>query len=160
MEQLWAAHLESLGKASPCPPSLSAGKSGNSEAEITVWLTPGAQGGDTGRQELLRSCGKEMLPETEESLLRWECKHGMRAGFVANKGRGNIPDAKSSSLPSSSREHSQGCWKCSSLGWMEELWRSGNKTLDKWCSLSLQSGQAHPLQAACVAVKENKYLLM
>lgn len=101
-----------------------------------------------------------MLPEIKESLLRWECRHGMKAGFVANKGRGNVPDAKSSSLPPSRREHSQGCWKCSSLGWIEKLWRIGNKTLDKHCLLSLQSGQSHPLQVGCVAVKENKYLLI
>lgn len=100
------------------------------------------------------------LPKIQESLLRWGCRRGMKAEFVANKGRGNIAGAKSSSFLSSRREHSQGCWKWSSLGWIEELWRIGNKTLDKQCLLSLQSGQSHPLQAGCVAVKKNKYLLI
>lgn len=53
MSQLRTTHLESLGKTSPCPASQQ-GKSGNSGAEITVWLTPDAQGGNTERQELLR----------------------------------------------------------------------------------------------------------
>lgn len=143
---------------------------GNSGAEITVWLTPDAKGGNTERQELLRETWEGKSWRKWWGNVEKKCCQKWRSrssGGNADLGWKVLWQTKGEGIfqmlnhhPSSRREHGQGCWKCNSLGWMEKLWRIGNKILDKQHLVTLQPAQSHPLQVACAAVTENENLLI